>query len=337
MTDLLTALDPHLTACLHFPHGKDGPPRIAVAVSGGADSMAMAHILGAWRAKIKADFIIDVLSVDHGLRKNAAKEAQLVHDAFAPREGYNFDSLTVRWDEGVPESGLMKAARDKRYALMQQYCETHAIEQLYTGHHMDDQAETFLMRLTRGSGLDGLAAMPMIQPIYGGKLYVMRPLLHVTHEQLTTYCQAAHLPWAGDPTNQDARFTRSRMRQSMAVLQEEGLTAQSLSRTAQRLARAAAALEHVTDDAIAHARTQHSTDKCSYDWQILQRYPEDIILRVLLRAYDELRPERYYRPRLERLEDILSDLLNDKTYKARILGGLDIRLHEDALILSREN
>lgn len=312
---------------------------IAVAVSGGADSMALAHMLG--ECTKETDLHIHILSVDHGLRAEAIKDAEMVSDYFSAFNGFTCQILNVEWGDNRPQTAVMKAARDARYELMRNYCCAHNIRDLFVAHHGDDQAETFLMRLSKGSGLDGLSAMGEVQnhhtadrPDYVYR--IMRPLLSFSHSDLVNYCRENDVPWVEDPTNDNTDYTRNKWRATMGALKEEGLTPKRLSLTAKRLLRARHALEQMTADAINRTKLQNDHVSVHYDWEALREYPEEIILRVILDAYSTLLSDKYYPPRLEKLEDVLDQLLSDEDYKARTLGGLIIRMQKNALILEKE-
>jgi tRNA(Ile)-lysidine synthase len=192
----------------------------AVAVSGGGDSLALMLMLA--RAKKKPAPI--VLTVDHGLRPDSAKDAKAVLQA-AKKLG--LEAHLLQWKGAKPKSDIEAAAREARYRLMGEWCAKHKIGALYLAHTLEDQAETFLLRLARGSGLDGLSAMQEVAPFplpgYG-ELKLVRPLLSVTRAQLRAYLKKSGLEWRDDPMNEDPRFARVRIRQSWPQLEEIGLS-----------------------------------------------------------------------------------------------------------------
>src|SRR6476659_466529 len=209
-------------------------PRLALAVSGGADSMALLHLVAHSRAEGALTREVTVLTVDHGLRASSREEAAMV-GRMAASLGLSHALLTWTRDERQ-SGGLQERARQGRYDLMAAYCQAHDIPALVTAHHLDDQAETFLMRLKRGSGLDGLAAIPE-ESVWSG-IAVLRPLLEMPKARLAATLAAASLGWAEDPSNCDERFERARMRASHETLGKLGLTPEALARSARRLRRA---------------------------------------------------------------------------------------------------
>ncbi|GFO83211.1 MAG: hypothetical protein A49_28380 [Methyloceanibacter sp.] len=188
----------------------------AVAVSGGPDSLALLALAAAWAHRHERH-APHALTVDHGLRAESRAEAELVA-LVAARLGLPHAILT--WRHGPVDAGLQARARAARYDLMAAYCTAHGIPALATAHHLDDQAETFLMRLKRGSGLDGLAAIPE-EGSWAG-LTLLRPLLDIPKDRLVATAEAAGLPFVADPSNDDARFERGRLRGAMAALAELG-------------------------------------------------------------------------------------------------------------------
>ena len=216
----------------------------------------------------------------------------------------------------------MAGAREARYAVMAEYCAAHGIKYLYTGHHLDDQAETVLFRLAKGSGLDGLAGMRR-EVKYNDNLTIVRPFLDVPKSELIAYCHAHNLPYIEDPTNQNLTYARNRLRQSAAVLAREGLTAKRLGVTARRLARAADALDFYAAQAFAQAVRKQTADSITLDYAALTVTPAETQLRVILLSMDKLTLEERpgHGPRRERLEILVRDLFGDAPFRKRTLGG----------------
>lgn len=222
--------------------GLDRP--LAIAVSGGVDSMALMHLVARWRADGggAAHPPPLVLTVDHGLRAASAEEARFVAEA-ARRLG--LDHETLAWTGAKPTSGIQDAARRARYELLLERLAAEAEPRdLLLAHHQEDQAETLLMRLARGSGIDGLSAMRLVErrvvvklgaPVREVVVRLRRPLLETPKARLIASLRALGADWREDPTNADVRYERVRLRQSQAVLATLGLTLESLARSARRL------------------------------------------------------------------------------------------------------
>lgn len=204
--------------------------RLGLAVSGGPDSLALLLLAAEFADRHAAHARFVVYSVDHGLRPEAAGEAAYVADA-ARRLG--FAARVLRWDGDKPETGIQQAARAARYGLIAAAMPADGAEILLTAHHLADQAETVLMRLAHGSGIEGLRGMDYFAEV--GGLVVVRPLLGVDPADLGRLVAASDLVPAQDPGNLDTGYERVRWRQMLPQLAALGLDARRLSRFANRM------------------------------------------------------------------------------------------------------
>ena len=223
--------------------GLEDLPGFVIAASGGPDSTALLLLAAQWakRQKKRQPKLL-AITIDHGLRPQAAAEAAAVK-RMARRLGV--PHRTLRWRDKKPKSGLQEAARVARYRLLAQAAVRAGYGHIMTAHTLDDQAETVLFRLARGSGLTGLAGMATASPspAGGSEFFLLRPLLHVPKSRLIATLAAAGVSFAEDPSNSDPRFTRARLRMLMPVLAREGLDARGLARLALRMRRAEATIE----------------------------------------------------------------------------------------------
>src|SRR5260370_21421781 len=217
-------------------------PAIVLAVSGGPDSIGLMWLAARWRRALARGPRLIAVTVDHGLRAEAAREAR---DVKRLARILDLPHRTVRWMGTKPRAGLPAAAREARYRLLAQAARAHGATHVLTAHTRDDQAETLLMRMVRGSGIAGLAAMARESEREGGRL--ARPFLSVSKSQLIATLKKAKIDFADDPTNRDLNFTRPRIRTLMPVLATEGGDANNLARLASRLARANAPGEALAD------------------------------------------------------------------------------------------
>lgn len=211
--------DAAFAACMARLEPFENAPFLAVAVSGGADSLALTLLADRW-ARERGGRITG-LTVDHGLRPGSAEEARKTGDWLAARQ---IEHHILTWHGDKPETGLQRRAREARYGLLQDWCWRHHAFHLLTAHHRDDQAETVALRKARLSGDRGLAAMPVIREMAG--LRLLRPLLGVDRSTLEAWLRAEGQPWIDDPSNDNPAFTRNRLRQA-------GLDVQALSREAE--------------------------------------------------------------------------------------------------------
>lgn len=267
---------------------------VVLAVSGGGDSTALLHCAAAWQRRKGALQRLIVATVDHGLRPQSAGEAAVVA---AQSAALGIVHRTLQWRGAKPTSGLQATARQARYDLLLRLAIEEALPGLesviVTAHTADDQAETLLMRLLRGSGVDGLAAIPatgrLLYRVDGGgavPVAILRPLLSVSRARLVATLTTAGIPFLHDPSNDDRRFERVRVRQALEDLAELGLTAEALARSARRLQRAQAALVDAADRLWTQAVRVPYGIVVELDWAPVAAAPDEIGLRVLRRALD---------------------------------------------------
>lgn len=251
-------------------------PLVAVAVSGGADSLCLALLAQDWVRGRGGQAV--ALTVDHGLRPEASVEAARVGQWLAAR---GIDHHVLRWDGAKPESDIQAEARAARYGLLQQWCAAHGVLHLLLAHHQDDQAETLLLRLARGSGVDGLSAMAPVSEAFS--LRLLRPLLGMPHARLAATLAARGQDWIEDPSNRNAAYARVRLRNLLPILAAEGMSAGRLAATARRLGRARAALEEAVADAAASWVEVHAAGHALVDPAAFGSVPEEVGLRLLAR------------------------------------------------------
>jgi tRNA(Ile)-lysidine synthase len=277
-------------------------PAIVLAVSGGPDSVALMVLAARWRKAFKRGPKLIAVTVDHGLRSAAASEALTVK-RLAKKLGV--EHHTLRWSGPKRKTGLPAAAREARYRLLAGLARNHGTLHVVTAHTRDDQAETVVMRLSRGSGLAGLAAMTRESKRDGWVL--ARPLLDVPKARLLATLAKAGISFVVDPTNHDTAFTRARLRTLMPTLAKEGCDARNLARLAARLGRANAALESVTDAAERMLlRFNPQSGLWEFETGGFFSAPDEVRLRLLTRLIDRVGHEGP--AELAKAESLLSSL-----------------------------
>jgi len=199
----------------NFPAAKDETS--GIAVSGGSDSMAMLHLLAATGRGFEA------VTVDHGLRPEAADEVRFVAGVCAELK---ISHTVLTWDHGEITGNLQDRARRARYGLMQAWALARGLRFVSLAHTLDDQAETFLMRVGRGAGIDGLLSMEGLREDRG--VTWVRPFLTARRRALREYLNARRLAWIDDPSNEDERFERVRIRKAMVGLEAAGVSPESI-------------------------------------------------------------------------------------------------------------
>ena len=276
--------------------------------------MALMHLTRRWLdLEGRKPVSVTVVTVDHGLRLESKEEAIFVAEHAG---ALGFSHTTVEWTGAKPKTGIQAAARRARYDLLASHARSCGAACVATAHTEDDQAETLLMRLRRGSGVDGLSAMAPITKRNG--LAIVRPLLGFSKGRLMGYLRASSVPFLRDPSNDNTAFERVRLRHATKALAAAGITRSSLAITAARLSRSRDALDTVTEDFL--CQHFHVTDLAQgkISRGVFEALPDDIALRALGRILSLIGGTETP-PRLMRLEHLLSNL---KLRKREItLGG----------------
>jgi tRNA(Ile)-lysidine synthase len=310
---------------------------LILAISGGPDSTALLVLAARWTKRLKTRRKPKLLAVtiDHGLRPEARREAAAVK-RLARRLGVPHHTLHWRGDK--PKSGLQEAARFARYRLLAQAAASAGFDHILTAHTLDDQAETVLFRLARGSGLAGLAGMAHATPLSAGDagtLFLVRPLLHVAKARLYATLDAAKLSYAEDPSNRDPRFTRPRLRGLMPALAREGLDSRGFARLAVRARRANQAIEFAVGAAHAALAPGPWPDRgpVVFDTPRFADLPAEVGLRLLGRAIahtgDELPVE------LGKLEALYDEMRKASSRLRRTLAGAVITINSESISVER--
>lgn len=293
--------------------------------------MALMHLARLWReGDGKRAVRFTILTVDHGLREGSAKEAEWVEKQARALE---FPCAILRWQPGKKSSRIQEDARAARYGLMAEYAHANGLDALLTAHHLDDQAETLLMRLGRGSGLDGLAAIPERGQWAG--LSVIRPLLDVPKARLVATLEDLGIEWLEDPSNDDARFERVRLRRAMDKLEELGISADALALSAKRLRRAREGLERAADGFLQHHAVLDDAGFARISADAFRDAPEEVALRALARAIQGVGGQASP-PRLAKLETLVEALKSENTTPLT-LGGCQVVPGKGELLILRES
>ncbi|MFN3260410.1 MAG: tRNA lysidine(34) synthetase TilS [Pikeienuella sp.] len=292
-------------------------PRLGLAVSGGGDSMALMHAAADW-AKARGA-ALSVATVDHGLRPDSAEEAAFVaRDAAA----LSLPHETILWEGRGAAGNLQAAARAARRRLLSAWAAREGLDAVALGHTMDDQAETVLMRLARGSGVDGLSAMAARTEAEGA--IWLRPLLGLRRADLRAFLEARGAGWVEDPSNEDLRFDRVRARRSLEALDPLGLTAEGLSSTAARMRSAREALDHAAAALAEEAAREGACGEMRLAVAPLRAAPTELSRRLLRAALARVSGAEYG-ARAEAEAALMSAILSWRLGGGRSLHGCLIR------------
>lgn len=284
--------------------------RVAVAVSGGADSLSLVVLIHEIRSTV-------ALIVDHDLRADSANEAQETAEKLTSL-GIENHVLVWRHDE-LPTANIQAVAREARYSLMRDWCKQKGISFLCTAHHLDDQAETVLLRLARGSGVYGLAGMSEKRDL-GKGVVLARPLLSVSKQRLVAVLRERRMTWVDDPSNSNIAFDRVKIRNLLKTPPLEGLQADRLGATAERFARSRRALEFYQRRWLLEAVEFFDAGYAILDRRKFADVPEDIYLRAM-NSLIQFAGGGGYAPRFEKLLRLTSVLL-DENFMGYTLSGV---------------
>ncbi|MBL4807452.1 MAG: tRNA lysidine(34) synthetase TilS [Rhodobacteraceae bacterium] len=296
---------------------------LGVAVSGGGDSIALLMLLH------QAGYSLQVATVDHQLRPESLDEA---HDVAALCATLGISHRVLVWDRGDTTGNLQNEARKARQKLLTDWAQTAGLAHIVLGHTLDDQAETVLMRLARGSGVDGLAGMAAQR--HAGGLCWHRPLLAVRRADLRGYLRDIGIGWVDDPSNDDLKYDRIKARRALDILAPLGLGAERLAETARHMCRARTALEAVTADLADRSIAITDAGEVQITFEPFSVAPREIQLRLLSSALGWV-ANAPYRPRFSALDGLLDTCLAKPAF-GNTLHGCKISRNQVIITINRE-
>ncbi len=297
---------------------------IALAISGGPDSMALAFCIK--RANIPCIAFI----VDHGLRSESTTEAEQVKRSLGTM---GIRAEILRWHHPQISGAIHEKARQARYDLLLQACHQHGVTDLLTAHHADDQAETILMRIAKGSAVEGLSGIAPAS--MRGNIRLLRPFLNFPKSRLIATCDTDNIQFVTDPSNASDKFTRGRLRNIMPLLAQEGLTTENLLRLGARASEATEALATITHEFLRQTAQIEKYGSIRLDRRALSTPPRAIGLRAIAICLRIIHPNDYP-PEQDALADAYDHILTSADDTTRSLYGCLISLTEKQVTLFRE-
>jgi tRNA(Ile)-lysidine synthase len=301
---------------------------LGVAVSGGSDSLALLLLTERWARRASCE--IKVVTVDHGLRHGAAAEAEAVADLCRMR---GLSHRRLHWQREAAAGNLQALARTARQRLIGDWAAREGAGAVALGHTLDDQAETFVMRLARGSGVDGLACMRAVSRL-GGTTW-LRPMLDLRRDDLREWLSAQGMCWAEDPSNTDLRFDRVRARAAFGELEGLGLTRERLAVTASRMQCAREALERDTAELAASCAALGPCGEVSLSCAEFTGAPAEIRARLLAAILCWIGCQDY-RPRFEPLAQLVDAITTGRVGGGKTLHGCVLRQRKGGVLIRRE-
>lgn len=275
--------------------------------------MALLALMQQWQ-KHTPEITLIALTVDHGLRPEAKEEAERVHQWC---RAHNIPHHILRAPTQIHGNNLQEQARELRYRLLSDHCSTNHLPYLLTAHTEDDQAETVMMRLFRGSGVDGLSAIPF-ERLLTPKVTVLRPLLSHTRDELREFLRAHHIEWIEDPSNENTHFMRIQIRTLLANLPDAPRIKKRLANTAMQMHRARLCLEQQTRRALSTHVFWSEAGHAFLRPSLFESESEEIVLRSL-RAILSIISGNHTPPRLSSLLPLYHDLKKQTTGHERQL------------------
>ena len=299
------------------------PYKMAVALSGGADSLCLTLLLKKWTDKKKVKLF--AFTVDHGLRQESKNEAQQVHEQLK-KTGIHHQILV--WKGKKPKTRVEELARQARYDLLKKSCQENKIKYLFLAHHIEDQAETFWARFSHKSGLDGLCAMQEKSEFNG--ITLVRPLLNISKKEIVNYLKEKKVPWVEDPMNESLQYERVKWRSRQMELSKMGLYPETIGTLTRRLIRVKRAIDFYTNSFIKNSVLLSPVGYAFMSRMAWEMAPMEIRLRALLHLFP-LISGRSKMVSLESVEKVL-----DNTQKSVTLSGCQIIFHKKGVFIARE-
>lgn len=299
--------------------------KVGIAVSGGGDSIALCHLL----LQVYKPEQLFVLHLNHSLRAESDEEQRWLESQM---KGLGVSIVSQKWEhDGVVEGNTQQAARYARYQFFAEACCKHELECVMVAHSSDDIAETTLMRLGRGSGLKGLAAMEPLSENLG--VEIARPLLNFSRKEIRVYLKNNNIEWLDDPSNVNDVFLRPRVRKMLQLFDEVGLSRESIAASAKSLRRAETALNTVTNNVMDQYTEENKQQKITLKLSVLNE-PEEIKLRVLEKIILKINPQPLAPRTSKRLRLIKAIKSNNLP---TTLGGVKISKEENMIVFVAEN
>ncbi|MBT4922187.1 MAG: tRNA lysidine(34) synthetase TilS [Rickettsiales bacterium] len=281
--------------------------KILVAVSGGVDSLALCFLVEEYCQRNDIEFC--ALTIEHGLREDSKYQAEELQRLLA---NHQIHHDIVSWEkDGEITSNIEAQARVARYELICSYAKEQHVDLVLIGHHRDDQIENFLIRLERGSGLDGLSLMD--RSFSKGGVNFMRPLIAIRKSELQNYLEEKQINWFEDSSNKDTKFKRNQIRELLENLEDGDLIKQRIYQTASHFSRIKSYISEQVDITYLELVTKPDGDLI-VELAKFKKLHSEIALRLLIKIFAEI-GNKPYKPRFEKLENLYKKIIQDQINK----------------------
>ena len=298
----------------------------AVAVSGGPDSLALAALSKAYSHTKKTKF--RYVLVDHGIRQNSTKEAKQVKSLLKQSQ----INLNIILNKKKITNNIQSTARNIRYKILSTYCRKNNINSLLSAHNLEDQVETFFIRLSRGSGLRGLSSMNFLSKI-DNKINLYRPLLDTKKKFLIKISKNIFGKYIKDPSNKDFKYLRTKVRNLKKPLENSGIEYEQIIKSINNLATSKATLDGYLNK-IFKATIKKKNKEIVLNLKVFKEYNKEVKIALINQSIKRLK-NNYYNPRSKKVENLIKKIEN-KNFKKSTLGGCIFILKKDNLCLKVE-
>ena len=297
-----------------------------VAVSGGPDSLALVALSKAYSNLKKTKF--SYVLVDHNIRKNSSKEAKQVKNLLKKHQ----INLIIILNKKKITSNIQSLARNTRYEILSHYCKVNKISTLLTAHNLEDQVETFFIRLSRGSGLKGLASMKSLS-VLKSKVNLYRPLLDVKKIFLTKISKIIFGKYFKAPSNKDLKYLRTRVRNLRKPLEKSGIEYEQIIKSINNLAKSKDTLEVYLRN-IFKETIKKTKKEVSLNLKKFKEYNQEIKIALITESIKRLK-NNYYNQRSKKVENLINNI-EKRDFKKATLGGCIFIIKKDYLCLKIE-
>tara|TARA_S200000501_G_scaffold368018_1_gene405250 strand:- start:974 stop:1987 length:1014 start_codon:yes stop_codon:yes gene_type:complete len=296
------------------------------AISGGSDSMALA-LLSSFLKQEKNKKVYFV-HVDHGIRKNSGKEALQLKKIL---KKIQINLKIIKNNKSIKKN-IQKNARDRRYQILSDFCKKNSIKALVTAHHKDDQIETFLIRLSRGSGVEGLSSMSEITKLNSG-IKLLRPFLKFTKEDLKTISKKFFNKIIKDPSNKNKKFLRTNIRELTKILKNKGIDPDQIFRSIENLSSTKIAINFYVKQSLKKF-VKFRKSETIFDLSMFQKEPVDVKFKII-NAIVKNRASKYYPPRAKKVLNLINRFKSKSTQKST-LGGCIFEKRKNFVHVTKE-
>ena len=304
-------------------------PKIAIAVSGGLDSMVLMN-LAKISKKIKSKNI-HIIVIDHNLRKGSKEEALFVKEE-ASKLGLR--SVILTWKGKKPSSKIQETARKERYNLLFDYCKENQISDLFIGHHLDDQIENFIFRMFRGSGIVGLTSFSNFSKRDG--INLIRPLIEIPKSDLLLFAKKQKIKWVEDPSNLNLNFDRIKIRSTLQNFYDSGFDKKLFLKSINKLKSVNEDIDFFAESYVSKYIEIHENIFVSIRKEFFIKTPNEIQMRIIKNCIRLFAPNNLYSPKDAKINNLLKWMKNNSNIKAKTLGGTLFRKKNNEILLYKE-